>query len=133
VEKHNRSNAAAKELLLAEMVYRTAVEKHRTEKTEVSRRVVAQAYQQFLETQRDVMVASWDPNTAELVPCPRCKKPTLAKYWQRSPPLPAGTVAKIRRPQRVVPNWATELANRGADRVTSYGCDNCGFSLSLVT
>jgi hypothetical protein len=123
----------AKELLLAEMVYKAAVEKHRQEQSEISRRVVAEAYRQYMDMQRDVMVAAWD-TSAQLVACPRCKKPTLAKRWvDDEPEGPAEDPPEgRRRPKRAVPDWAKPYADRGARRVTRYCCGDCGFEISLV-
>lgn len=122
----------AKELLLAEMVYKAAVEKHRQEQSEVSRRVVAEAYRQFMDMQRDVMVAAWD-TSAQLVACPRCKKPTLAKRWADDPSGPNDERPEgRRRPKRGVPDWAKPYADRGACQVTRYCCGGCGFEVALV-
>ena len=129
MERKQAAKDDAKELLLAEMVYKAAVEKHRQEQTEVSRRVVAEAYRQYVDAQRDVMVAAWDP-LAQLVACPRCKKPTLAKRWLAAP-RPEDPHAR-RRPQTGVPEWARPYAERGAHQVTRYSCQDCRFEVALV-
>jgi hypothetical protein len=121
--RHNETaNREARELLLAEMVYKTAVEKHRQEQTEVSRRVVAEAYRQYMDTQRDVMVAAWD-TSARVVSCPRCRRPALATRWREGDD-------DGRRSE--VPEWARKYTDGGARSVTRYTCGDCGFEVALV-
>jgi hypothetical protein len=130
VETRNASNHAAKELLLAEMVYKAAVEKHRREQTELSRHVVAEAYRQYMATQRDVMVSSWNLGCEQLVSCPKCGAPTLARRWACTPPAKE---ERRRRPRRSVPKWAAPFVEQGAERVTRYSCSACSFGVAVVT
>lgn len=129
VEIQNESKQAAKTLLVAELVYKAALHKHRNEKTELTRRVVVEAYKDLLNANRSVMQQPWRIDKDHVVLCPCCKKRTVAVRFVHEQ---AEGNAKRNTAGQDIPPWAQPYVAQGVAAVTQYTCLGCGFKIALI-
>lgn len=120
--------AIASRLSNAELVHRQALQKHELERTEFSRRVLAEAAAQLEAAEREAELAL----VREKLTCGDCGWVAVGERWSlagaESPEEPG--ISIVAAPG--APSWAAEYAVQGMERVTRYACPECGKVVALI-
>lgn len=109
---------------IAQRRYRAALDRHRGEASEDSRRIVAEAYQRLIEIKRDAIIEAWEMQSARV--CPRCGWTTRVEQWSAAVDQSDAEYFGVRR---VPPDWAAHYAAHGVEQAKRYVCTDCGFAI----
>ena len=119
-------------LLRAQATYQRARDKHDTERTELSRRVLTEARTQLdrLEEQATVATHSEAPS----LPCRECGGKPRKERWVAKDSEVRDTVEDGVTVRTVTgaPGWAVGYALQGLDTVTRYTCEQCGAEIAVL-